>query len=317
MAKISDIAPVQKAGAAVDLKKLAAGSRLSFTKFGVSKSLTDAQREKAAEAFEAKGDYIRASRCLVDTKHEAWKAVSRVFSQCKDYWKSLTLPYPEPGVRLIRQSHIASFEQQMAEFQGELKEAVDKLEERFHEVKANVKKKAGKLYNEQDYPATIKHLFKIEFEYPNLEPPEYLRKLSPELYAKEEARIQAKFTEAVALAEQAFASEFHKLISHLGTALSGNADGQKKVFKDSAVENLTDFFDRFKTLSVRSNEGLDKLIEDAKSLVKGVAPDDLRTNEELRTNLSKNMSDMSKRLEVMLVDAPKRKVKRAAKTEDE
>ena len=45
------------------------------------------------------------------------------------------------------------------------------------------------------------------------------------------------------LAEQAFVSEFAKLVSHLAERLSGS-DGERKVFRDSAVTNLTEFFER-------------------------------------------------------------------------
>ena len=41
------------------------------------------------------------------------------------------------------------------------------------------------------------------------------------------------------LAEQAFLSEFAKLVSHLTERLNNSPDGQHKVFRDSAVENLT------------------------------------------------------------------------------
>ncbi len=62
-----------------------------------------------------------------------------------------------------------------------------------------------------------------------------------------------RFEEAVRLAEDAFLSEFAKLVSHLTERLSGDESGQPKAFRDSAVHNLVEFFDRFRHLSVRSN----------------------------------------------------------------
>jgi hypothetical protein len=44
------------------------------------------------------------------------------------FWKSLSLPYPEPGIRLIRQNKIDGFVAQTNEFKEELIEAVRTLD---------------------------------------------------------------------------------------------------------------------------------------------------------------------------------------------
>lgn len=65
------------------------------------------------------------------------------------------------------------------------------------------------------------------------------------------------------LAETAFTAEFSKLVAHLTERLSGQEDGKPKVFRDSAIENLTTFFDRFRHLNVQSSERLNSLVEQA------------------------------------------------------
>lgn len=68
--------------------------------------------------------------------------------------------------------------------------------------------------------------------------------------------MQARFDEAVHLAEQAFTEKLAGLVSHLTEWLSGQEDGKPKVFRDSAMENLTDLFERFWHLDIRSSEQL-------------------------------------------------------------
>ena len=63
-----------------------------------------------------------------------------------------------------------------------------------------------------------------------------------------------------------------KLVSHLTERLSGSEDSQRKVFRDSIVENLTEFFGRFRALNVRSNSQLDQLVADAQRVIRGVEP---------------------------------------------
>jgi len=75
-----------------------------------------------------------------------------------------------------------------------------------------------------------------------------------------------------ALAEEAFTGELGKLVAHLTERLSGQVDGKPKIFRDSAIGNLSEFFDRFRQLNVRSNEQLDALVADAQRIVRGVDP---------------------------------------------
>ena len=71
------------------------------------------------------------------------------------------------------------------------------------------------------------------------------------------------------MAEQTFIGEFAKLVSHLTERLSGTDGEDRKIFRDSAINNLVEFFDRFKQLNVRSNAQLDDLVEQARRVVQG------------------------------------------------
>ena len=66
------------------------------------------------------------------------------------------------------------------------------------------------LFNASDYPATLIGLFDMSWEFPSVEPPAYLQRLSPELYRQECQRIETRFDEAVQLAEQAFLEELSR-----------------------------------------------------------------------------------------------------------
>ena len=102
--------------------------------------------------------------------------------------------------------------------------------------------------------------------------PTTCRDLNPALYEAERARVASRFDQAVQLAEQAFQDEFVKLVSHLSERISGSGDdGERKVFRDSAVGNLSEFFERFKSLNVGSNAQLDELVAQAQRAVRGVA----------------------------------------------
>src|SRR5207302_3462761 len=137
-------------------------------------------------------------------------------------------------------------------FRDELTQAEADLNAVYDQIKDDARHRLGRLYNPADYPPQVRGLFGVDWDFPSTEPPAYLMRLSPELYRQEQERVARRFEEAVQLAEQAFVAEFTRLVSHLTERLNRSPDGERKVFRDSAVSNLTDFFERFRRLNVRS-----------------------------------------------------------------
>lgn len=287
-----------------------AAARLSFTWLGVRKSLTAAQKNQAADTFGAEGKFLSAGKKLLDTSHPAFKAVTAIRGRALNYWKGVSLPYPEPGIRLIRQEAISEFDQQLATFREELDDAVSELDRHYDELCTAARQRLGNLFNVSDYPPTLIGMFAIEHDFPSVEPPEYLRQLSPDLYEQECQRVQARFDEAVQLAETAFTEELTNLVDHLSERLQGDTDGKPKVFRDSAITNLTEFFDRFRLLNVRSNEQLDQLVQRAQQIVRGVEPQQLRESGSLRSRVGQQLSVVQTQLDQLLVERPRRNILR-------
>ena len=303
----------QYLGPAQRLRRTMAAARVSIRWLGVHKTLSSEQKAQAAESFGAEGQFLSAGKKLIDTRHPAFKAVTAVKHQIRSYWKGVSLPFPEPGIRLIRQDSIETFDGQMNDFRYELEEKVGLLDDEFAEIKDLARQRLGSLYNQGDYPASLRGLFAVEWDFPSVEPPDYLRQLSPELYEQERIRIAARFDEAVQLAEQAFAAELASLISHLSERLSGQEDGKPKIFRDSVVENLLDFFARFRQLNVRSNEQLDELVAQAQRVVSGVQPQQLRESADLRQHVALELNNVQSVLDGLMVDRPRRNILRRSK----
>jgi hypothetical protein len=244
-------------------------------------------------------------------RHENFRRLTSVRTRAVNYWRGLTLPFTEPGVRLIRQSDVEAFVHTMEGFRSELTRAEADLNAVYDQVKADARQRLGRLYNPSDYPPEVRGLFAVTWDFPSVEPPSYLMRISPEVYEEERRRVEARFEEAVRLAEQAFAAEFARLLSHLTERLGDGEDGTRRVFRDSAVSNLRCFFDRFTHLNVRSSPELDALVEEAQRLVQGVAPQDLRDDSGLRRHVGQEMASVQERVEALITDAPRRRLVRA------
>jgi len=116
------------------LRTTMAAVRVSLRWLGIRKSLTSDQRALAANTFGAEGAFLSAGKKLLDNRHPAFRAVTAVRNRLLAYAKSMSLPYPEPGLRLIRQDRIDQFDAQMREFRDLLDEVVRKLQDHYVEL---------------------------------------------------------------------------------------------------------------------------------------------------------------------------------------
>jgi hypothetical protein len=304
---VSDL-PLRADSAAERLRRTAAAVRVHFTWLGTRRTLTREQKEEAAQPFGAEGQFLSAGKKLIDTRHDAFRQLTSLRTRIIQFWRGLTLPYVEAGVRLIRQADIEAFVHSMEGFRSDLTVAETELNAVYGEIKMDARQRLGRLFNPKDYPPEIRNMFCVEWDFPSVEPPNYLMRLNPEIYAEEQARVARRFEESVHLAEQAFVGELARLVSHLTERLSGSQDGERKIFRDSAISNLTEFFERFRTLNVRSNAQLDQLVEQAQQIVSGVEPQELRNNGELRQHIATQLSQVQATLDGLMVDRPRRRL---------
>ncbi|MEZ6093460.1 MAG: hypothetical protein R3C03_04360 [Pirellulaceae bacterium] len=285
--------------------------RIKFKWFGTSKTLTTSQKSQAAESFGADGRAISAAKRLIDTKHECYRALTSIKSQVNKYWRESSLPYPEPGIRLIRNDAVDEFNSSLISYRCELGNAVLTLNDHYAELKEAARQRLGSLFDAADYPSSLTDEFEVNWDFPSVEAPDYLRRLSPEIYQQECERVQSQFTQAVSLAEQMFQEQLTELVERLVERLSADKSGKPKTFRDSTITNLDDFFARFRQLNIGSNEELEQLVERAQSIVHGVEPQQIRDNDSLRQQIATQMSVVQSSLDGLVVDRPRRNIIRA------
>src|SRR4051812_40933620 len=138
------------------LRQSFAAVRVSFTWLGVRKSLSADQKQQAAESFGAESAYLTAAKKLIDTSHEAFQQVTAVRNRIVSFWKGLSLPYPEQGIRLVKQEDVERFDRQMNVFKDELTQAVRNLDDHYHTLKSAAQQRLGSLYNVADYPPSLR-----------------------------------------------------------------------------------------------------------------------------------------------------------------
>src|ERR1700731_3541163 len=119
---VADI-PLGADNAAQRLRRIAAAVRVRLRWWGVHRALTTQQREELGAVASADARLLTAGKKLIDSRHEAVRRLAAVRTRLGNYWRGLTLPYTEPGMRPIRQADIEPFVHAMEGFREELTEA--------------------------------------------------------------------------------------------------------------------------------------------------------------------------------------------------
>jgi hypothetical protein len=187
----------QERSAASRLRTTMAALRLSFKWLGVRKTLAPEQRTTAARAFHADRELLSASKLILDTKNPAYRAVAAVRSEASSYWRTVTLPFPEAGIRLLPQNSRGLFANTMAGYRERLQKAACELASQYDTIKSEAQRRLGTLFNQAYYPRTLDGLFDLEVSYLTIEPPGYLMALHPDVYQAEQARVRERFENTV------------------------------------------------------------------------------------------------------------------------
>lgn len=284
--------------------------KLSFTWWGTRRSLSSEQKTQAAQSFQAQGDYLSASKKLIDTKNEEWKALTAQKGLIRKYWESVSLPYPEDGIRLVRIDNLESIIETLQDMREELGRRAAALDVVFWNLRERARYRLGDLFNESDYPYSVADSFNVSWDVVSVDLPDYLQTLNPRIFAEQSARVRERFNQAVELAETAFASELSKLVSHLVERISGGEDGKPKTFRDSAIDNFGEFFSRFRRLNIGSNQQIDDLVTECEQILRGRSADDLRNSSALRGVISSQLNSVSEALGDAMQNIPRRRVDR-------
>src|SRR5262245_11523436 len=103
-------------------------TKVSFSRWGLTRKVTPATKQTMADAAKVKAERMSANKKIADAEHPAIKKLTEIRGRIEKFWKALTNPYVEDGVRLLPSQKVSLFAAQMEEFRAELKEAAADLQ---------------------------------------------------------------------------------------------------------------------------------------------------------------------------------------------
>jgi hypothetical protein len=284
----------------------------------LSQGMPGTKRKLAKDAVRTDSDpnLITASKEILDSK--TVREISSLQSTLRADIARLSFPAIglKRGVYAVAPLLVERVDQLIEQAKGQMTLLVAKLEQEYPDLKQKARERLGTNYNERDYPSfeKLRGAFRIDSRYITFGTPSELEGISREIYERELAKGKAQAQEQKVMYQEAMREEFLALVSHMqerltGVETDGKRMGKPKIFKESMVGNLENFFDVFDAKNeLAQDSGLQEVVAQARALTKGLDPKKLRSDQDIRKAISEGFDKVKDQMDTMLKEKPVRKI---------
>lgn len=166
----------------------------------------------------------------------------------------------------------------------------------------------GRLGDVSAYPPVdvVRATFRMGYAWFSMGAPGGLAAIRADLYARESAKLEASFADALAEAREALRTMAAGLVDHLIDRLSPDPAGKRKRFEASTVEKLVEWCGTFDARNLANDGALAEEVDKIRRALSGVSVDELRSSGLARSGVVGRLSEVKGVLDRLLVDAPAR-----------
>jgi len=289
--------------------------RTNFRKMGNERKVSTSILPAAVAA-----KLLKIHKQLLDSEELA--AITKSDGQMRQTLANLCLPY-DMGLALLPRVSVDKAYNLMTAYKDERSELVDTFITAYPSLIENARERCTALaselgvpfeylWNPADYPSAqiVRGKFGFDWDFFSLEVPDALKLAGK--YEEESAKLEAKIAVVSDEITIVMRQTLLELVSHLQTSLEPNADGKPKRLFSTAVTNIQDFLDTFKSRNITNDTELDSIAgELAKLIHPNVNADMLKKDESFKTTIHDGMAGIAGQLSKLVEVIPGRKFRGA------
>jgi hypothetical protein len=239
--------------------------------------------ESAAKACNTEAAFLDAHKHIIDKAQ--FKAITRAANKIRTRHYELTIPWNHEGMSLLPSKVFWQYTQEMRALTDAFYTTVDNFLRHYEIYKADAKLRLGDLYEESDYPSLdrLRSSFRVDFSYyPVPSADHFVVTIEAEELAAIKAGIQIELETNERQATQHLWDKVYELVSRAYLTLSDS----DKIFKESLVDNLTQYVELIPALNVLNDKVLNRVIEMIKQDLCGYSADTLRFDKDTRAKVA-------------------------------
>lgn len=208
-----------------------------------------------------------------------------------------TLPWTDNGVRLLPSSSFMDYKSKMSTLETEWEEFVNGFLENYVDLKTEAAYNLGASYDALDYPDVeeiqSRFAFKLVFS-PVPTSGDFRVDVGEQAKAELQQQYEADAKEKTSKAMQTAWDRLHKNLENMSSKLADkNTNGDKKVFRDSLLDNAVSLVDSLKHLNINNDPKLEEARKDLELALTDVHDaQDLRDFRNTRLEVKKGVDEI-------------------------
>jgi hypothetical protein len=198
---------------------------------------------------------------------------------------SQTLPWTDNGSRLLPMSNFMNYKKQLGELEANYEALVDKFIIAYPNLVSAAAFQLGTLFDRNEYPdeSSLKKKFKFTYSFfPVPTAGDFRIDINEEAKAEIMANCNSAYQDRLNNAMREAWSRLHDCLSRMSERLTDNADGSRKIFRDSLVENGVELVTMLKHLNITQDPKLELARRELQVAIGAHDLDSLRDNSNAR-----------------------------------
>ncbi len=206
------------------------------------------------------------------------EAITKLSGEIREWHARQTLPWSDTGTRLLPMNNFFDYKTQLGVYEVEFQSRVDTFINEYPNIITVMAYRLGQLFDRSEYPDAHKIASKFNMKYTIMPVPEINDfRIDVEDAIREEMRTEYEkaYESRVEVAMQDAWARLHGTLEHMVDRLSGE---DKKIFRNSLIENALELTSLLTKLNVTKDPKLEQARKALEHSLVGVTPDELRTS---------------------------------------
>ena len=222
------------------------------------------------------------------------KKIEKYAAKARAWNSSQTLPWMK-GISLLPMENFFKYREQLATMETNFYGLVNDFIEIYPTLKSDQAFKLGKYYKAEEFPdvETLPRRFKFEYNFlPVPEKGDFRINCEERIKADLAEQYEKMYTDKLADAMREPWNRLHEVLIHISNTMTDKPNGDRKIFRDTLVENATGLCDLLTRLNVTKDPELEKARRMLESTINNVDPDDLRSSSHARLELKSSVDEI-------------------------
>lgn len=203
-------------------------------------------------------------------------AITKLANEIRDWHGRQTLPWSDTGTRLLPMTNFFDYKHQLGVYEAEFKSRINTFIQQYPNIIQGMAFKLGKLFDRSEYPDADKIASKFNLRYTIMPVPEtndFRVDIADDIRNEMQEEYQKAYEGRVETAMSDAWSRLHTTLEHMVDRLSGD---EKKIFRNSLVDNALELTNLLTRLNVTKDPKLEQARQALEQSLVGVTADDLR-----------------------------------------